>query len=754
MSRWVRSTGQPRERRVLRLRTPGLVPVQANLQRPRLADHLVLRGELVDQLRERTDVPAVLVSAPAGYGKTTLLAQWDDEDERPFVWLTPDDACNDPAVLVTYLELALQQIGEVDPGVVGALAERSQVATVVLPRLGRLITQQPPFVLVVDDADRISSPAALEVLTTVAQHLNEGSQLALAARTPPGLPWSQLRAERGLLTIDQGDLRLTPTEARAVVAATDLDLAPAEVSGLLERTEGWAAGIAVAALSLHHAAARRGAPAPLGSLDSVLGAYLHDELLGGLSPERRRFLVRTSVLERMCGALCDAVLDTTGSADVLDELARANMFIVPLGGPEGWCRYHHLLAAVLHEELAREPAAVVEGLHARASRWLESAADIEAAVEHAQAAHEVERAARLVWSQTGPLLASGRTATVRRWLEGFSNQQVVEHTKLSLAAAWCALAEGRPFEHWITAAERGVYDASRPEEARSVASALRLLHAVRAADGVQQMQEDAEQAASLQATDEPFRAASQYLQAVSLLLLGSPEEARDQLETAGRLAEALAMPAYQALCLAQEAVLAVEAGHWEEAAELSEAGSAVLADHDVRDEPWLGLVDGVAAVVHARAGHAELARRHARHCMRMIATTSECPAWLAVETRYLLGRANLLMGDTAAARVLLSEAQLQLHAAPDASWLQARLEEAWNQVERFPLATGVGPSALTSAELRVLQLLPTHLSFEEIGKRLFLSRNTVKTQAIAAYRKLGVASRAEAVGRARVLGMV
>jgi LuxR family maltose regulon positive regulatory protein len=162
----------------------------------------------------------------------------------------------------------------------------------------------------------------------------------------------------------------------------------------------------------------------------------------------------------------------------------------------------------------------------------------------------------------------------------------------------------------------------------------------------------------------------------------------------------------------------------------------------------------VGALVLARDGKGDAGRQETRRAMRLVAVPSQYPPWLAIQTRYLLGRSNILIGDAAAARILLSEAQSRMRGAADATWLRERLESAWAQVESFPLATGVGPSALTSAELRVLHLLPSHLSFEEIGKRLNVSRNTVKTQAIAAYRKLGASSRSEAVARATAVGMI
>ncbi len=749
------SGGHRRERRVVRVRSAGFVPIEANLQRPRLRPGLGVRGELVDSLREHADVPVVLVTGPAGYGKTTLLCQWDDEDARPFTWLSLDQSANDPAVFVTYVILALQRLGDVDAGVLTALADESPVSTVLLPRLGRtLARQQGPFVLVLDNAESVTSAESLDVLQMIATHLNEGAQIAVAARHPPDLPWSQFRTEGRLLTIGPEQLRLAAAEVRAVLAAAQVELSDGELDALIERTEGWPAGIHLAALSLRQTLERRDALASFGGGGHALAGYLRDALLARVPDDQRQFLVRTSLLERMCAPLCDAVLETTGSGEMLRTLERSNLFVVPLDGQGEWYRYHRLFGDILRSELARESPAVVARLHANAGRWLEEARDVEAAVRHAQAAHEVERAARLVWSQTGSYLATGRLPTLRRWLEGFPNQEVLGHAKLALTAAWCARESGGAVDHWIDAAERGLFDASRPGEAAAVASNIALLHADRARDGVAQMRSDAELAIRLQSPDDTWRPFALYLQAVAVLLSGEADEARRLLGTAEQLAATLRVPTHQALCLAQLAVLAVDSGDWEQARSLTDRALSVLAEHRIDDSPSVSVVHCIGALVTAKAGQVEESRRLAQRAMRMVAVLNHCPAWLAVQTRYLLGRAHLLLGDSAAARVLLSEAQTQLHGAPDATWLSDQLAQTWTHVEQFPLATGMGPSALTSAELRVLQLLPTHLSFEQIGRRLSVSRNTVKTQAIAAYRKLGVSSRSEAVERARSLGMI
>ena len=749
----LRLVPDPPERQVLH--QLGFVPTQRVLQRPRLPVDVVARGELVDVLREHAEVPVVLVTASPGFGKTTLIAEWDDEDQRPFTWVTADATCNDPYVFVTYLALALQGISPADPGVTSALADQSDLADIVLPRLGRMLTTMTtPFVLVVDDAGALSAPAVLDVLSTVVDHLGPGSQLVVSGRTSPDLQWSLMQVERRLLTLGPDELRLTPSEAAAVVKSAGVDLPGDQLSMLLARTEGWPAGVYLAALSLRRSAERRGSVSGFGGPGSVVADYLRGDVLRRLPAEQRTFLVRTCFLDRFSPALCDAVLGRTDSAAMLSELQHRNMFLVPLDRGGQWYRYHHLFREMLRVELNSEDRALVAQLHARASEWLEGAGDIPAAIDHAAAARSVERAAGLIWSQAGLYLATGRSHALRRWLDRFSSDEVVSHVYLSLTAAWCALDTGRAVDRWVEAADHGVFDASAPGAADRVTAATALLHAHLARAGLSAMERDATHAGALQGPDDPWRAYTSYLVAVGVLLRGAPEAAQPMFETAGRLAAALEMPVHRALCLAQQAAIAIEAGRWDDAERDSRTASRLIADVGSTESPLVSIVRCVGALVLAHEGEGDVGRQETRRAMRLVAVPTQCPLWLAVQARYLLGRSNILIGDAPAARILLSEAQSHMRGAADATWLRERLENAWAQVESFPLAIGVGPSALTSAELRVLHLLPSHLSFEEIGKRLNVSRNTVKTQAIAAYRKLGVSSRSEAVARATAVGMI
>ena len=747
---------QPRQhedRRVVR--AAGFVPLEAKLHLPPPPDGSVLRGDLVDRLREPGDAPVILVTAPPGYGKTMLLRQWEAEDERPFAWLSLDQDDNDPQTLLTYLLIALQRLEVIDAGILGSMsADGVHISTVMLPRLGRMLRNRRPFVVALDDAESLTSPAALEVLTALIDNLPSGCQVAIVARHAPQLPWGRLRSQQRLLELGVPDLRFDVVDADALLEATGVNLVPQAVADLLDRTEGWPAGVYLAARFLAATAGRpRQTVADFTGADSVVADYLR-ELLLSLPPEDQRFLLRISLLKRFCGALCDDVLSTSGSGARLRELHACNLFVVPLDGSRIWYRFHHLFAEMLRAELQQvEPRATRE-LHARASRWLEANGDIDEAVEQAQAAGDLPRAAGLLWQQASSALASGRRSDLERQLETFSSGQVLEYAKLALTAAWCAIERGRPVEHWVAAAERGRFDATRAGETESVAAAIALLRATLAKGGATRMAADARLATVLQTPDDPWRGLATYLLAMAAYLTGRRDEARALLETAEQLSLALDIPALRALTKAQFAVLAVENNDWATAAALTDDAVALVREHRIGESPTLHPVWCLSALIAAKQGQVEEARGDATRAMRMVALIAQQAPWCAVQSRYLLARVHLMLGGNAAARILLSEAQNHLASTPDAEVLATHLEEAWQQVTKSPLGLGSGVSTLTTAELRVLQLLPTHLSFEQIGGRLFISRNTVKTQAISAYRKLGVSSRSEAVERGQALGMI
>src|SRR4051794_2098989 len=746
----VGAAGVPRLRDVSVERTAG---PESRRRRPPFRPGLVARQRLVSRLAGR-DAPLALVVGPAGYGKTTALAEWAEQDERPFAWITLDSGDDDPARLLASIAFALDEIEPVGRDIFAALSGRPAVDSGVLcRRLARSVAgRRRPFVLVLDDAHLVRSGPAFAVLETLVDHVPPGSQLALASRTEPELlPVGRLRAHRRLVELRPRDLAMTRGEAAILLRG--LGLASGDVDVLVERTEGWPAGLYLAALSVRDQPDRDRALARFAGDDRLVADYLRDELLAGLSRDRVRFLTRTSVLEDLSGPVCDAVLARLGSGGTLRELARSNAMVVPLDRADGRYRYHGLFADMLRAELRRlEPEREME-VHQRASAWHARSGDVERAIHHAIAAADVRMAGDLLWEVAGDYVLSGRHRSIRRWLDRFPSEQIAGHAPLALTAATSELATGDRdlLEHWCAAAEHGL--AAAETGSTTDAAVAMLMRAVVARDGVARLGRDAGVASERLGRDAPWQGLCALLEGVALHLTGDRAGARLQLEEGARRA-AVAAPAVQVLCLAQLGVLGLEEDDADTAQMAMSRARGQIERARLANYPTCALVFAASALERAQRGRVDEARDDMRDGLRLLASLSDFTPWYEAEARVLLARAALRLSDVARARTLLAEASRIARHAPDAVVLSDWLAAAWARADAFAAGAVRGPSSLTTAELRVLRLLPTHLSFREIAGSLHVSANTIKTQAHAVYRKLDASSRNEAVQHARRIGLL
>ncbi len=394
--------------------------------RPRI----VLRPRLIERLNEGLQSKLTLISAPAGFGKTTLVSEWVLGCQRPTAWLSLDEGENDPTRFLTYLVAALQGIAAtIGEGVLGALqSPQPPPAEAILTALLNDITAiSDHFVLVLDDYHMLDAKAVDQALTYLVEHLPPHMHLVIATREDPPLPLARLRAGGQLTEVRVADLRFTHAEAAAFLnQVMDLKLSAEDIAALERRTEGWIAGLQLAAISM------QGQQDVTSFITSFTGShhfvmdYLVEEVLGQQPESVQTFLLRTSVLDRFCGSLCDAVvLDPSASGQAtLEYLERANLFLVPLDNERRWYRYHHLFADLLrqrlHQSIASPPEdaeSQVNELHIRASVWYEDhGLEIEA-FQHAAAAHDVERAERLIEGRGIPLHFRGAVIAILGWLE-------------------------------------------------------------------------------------------------------------------------------------------------------------------------------------------------------------------------------------------------------------------------------------------------------------------------------------------------
>ena len=443
----------------------------------------VPRPRLLARLAEGIGRGLTVVSTPAGFGKTTVLGDWARRSRQSAAWLSLDAGDNDPARFWRYVAAALERVCPgIDAPVVALLRGLQRppleaVATAVINELTAL-PEEAGVVLVLDDYHVIEAPPVHESVAFLLDRLPPGLRLVLAGRADPPLPLARLRARGQLAELRAGDLRFTLAETAAFVReATGLDLPAGSVAALQDRTEGWAAGVQLAALSL------RGQADPAGFIAAFAGShryvldYLTEEVLARQPEPVLGFLLETSVLERLCGPLCDAVTGRTGSQAVLEELDRANLFMVPLDEERHWWRYHHLFADLLRARLQRERPQRIPGLHRRTAAWHEQYGFADDAVRHAMAAGEAGWAARLVERHVEALLRRREDATLDRWLSALPAVLVRARPRLCLAQAFAAIAGGRleAVEPLVADAERAFAAAGDEPHEPSVGRALSVL---------------------------------------------------------------------------------------------------------------------------------------------------------------------------------------------------------------------------------------------------------------------------------------
>jgi LuxR family maltose regulon positive regulatory protein len=458
--------------------------ISTKLRVPQARPKLVARPRLTERLNRESGRKLTLITAPAGFGKTTLLGEWmaGRSEGRSIAWVSLDEADNDPARFLSYLVVALRTIEDgFGEGVLSSLRAPGSppVEALTSALINELADLPDNLAIVLDDYHLIDSDHVHGIVSFLVERLPSNVHLLIASRIDPPLPLARLRARDQIAEINAADLSFAREEAAAFLKDTmRLNLSDEDVTALEERTEGWIAGLQLAALSMRD---RKDIPgfvrAFSGSHRDVLD-FLTEEVLEWQSEWMRSFLLETSILERLTGELCDAVTDRDHGQEMLETLERENLFVVALDDERRWYRYHHLFADVLRDRLEKERSEEVKELHLRAASWCERNGWASAAVEHALAAGDVEWAARLVEHNTQALFQRSEGATVNRWLTALPTGLVRSRPRLSLARAIWALISGRvdEIEPLLTDAERAfatadhAHEPSAEEAARGLAN--------------------------------------------------------------------------------------------------------------------------------------------------------------------------------------------------------------------------------------------------------------------------------------------
>jgi LuxR family maltose regulon positive regulatory protein len=728
--------------------------VDVKLASPSARPGTVAKADAIAGLCASTS-PFATVVAPAGYGKTTLLAKWAEEDPRPFAWVALDGRDDDVLVFLRYIAAAIHRVEPIPPEALEALSgPAASIWSKRVPRLGSaLAALERPLVLVLDDLHAVANPSCRDVLAALFEYVPAGSQIVVASREDPALPLARWRAQGSLQEIGVRDLRLDEREAKLLLEAAGVELDTSELSELTERTEGWPAGLYLAALSM-----QAGAPsaASFSGGDRFVSEYFRFELLSRLPAAEAQFLKNTSVLDRMSGGLCDAVLETTRSADTLEALERRNGFVVPLDRRGEWYRYHHLFGQLLCQELDRSEPDILPELKRRAMAWCVANDMPEAAVVYGHAAGETDVVAGLVDALALPLYYDGRMETLDEWLGWFSDDELVRYPALAVYGAWLRVLTGQPAdaERWLARADGATSALPLSDGSATIEPWVAALRAHMMGDGVQAALGDADLALDQLPTDSVWVPVALLARGVAHALLGATDRARDELTAAVDRGMEVGAAEDAFVAQAQLALLAMRQRAWGEAGTRARAAQALV------DEAGLGDYASAATAYVATArvalheaklddARAALARTH-----RLRPRLDHGLPWMTVQVGLELTRAHLALAESGAARTVLTETEQVLELRPDLGFLVEDARELHERVAATSGSSGAWAMSLTGAEMRLLPYLATHLMFPEIASRLFISRNTVKTEAVSIYRKLGVSSRSGAIERAVEVGLL
>ena len=392
---------------------------------PPLRPGLILRQRLVEQLNVGGQHRLVLVSAPAGYGKTTLVSSWLHGTQIPSAWFSLEEYDNEPVRFLQYFIIALQKISpSIGLDLLGILqgSPSTPYETLITYLINEIVELGIQFILVLDDFHVIHAQPILEMLTFLLEHHPPQMRLVILSRTDPPLPLTRLRARDQLVDIRADQLRFTLDESAIFLnEVTGLRLSTDDIAALEARTEGWIAGLQLAALSMQSIKDVHGFVLAFAGSHRYIMDYLVEEVLNIQSAKSRSFLLQTSILDRLCGSLCNAVMkaddaERINSQAMLESLEGGNLFVIPLDNERHWYRYHHLFADVLNRQLEQSFPQSIPELHHRASHWYEQNGSIPEAIRHSLAAGDQDRAIHLIERDGCLLLIRGEINTLQNWI--------------------------------------------------------------------------------------------------------------------------------------------------------------------------------------------------------------------------------------------------------------------------------------------------------------------------------------------------
>jgi LuxR family maltose regulon positive regulatory protein len=707
------------------------------------------------ELARGSDCRMLGVTAPAGYGKSTLLAEWARAEDRPVAWVTLDRFDDDPAALLAVLASAYARevsgndalaadIGGLGMSVLGRAA----------PRLASALRTSPvPFVFMLDDLHELRSPACHDALGIVISGIPPGAQLVAASRAEqPHLP--RLRSSGDALELVASDLALDAAAAKQIFFSwAKVSLTGDVAAAVTQRTEGWPVGLHLAAVI---ASESDGEALAISGEDRYVADYLYRESLAKVPEKTQRFLRYTAVLDQLCAPLCDALLGESGAQQQLRHLEASNAFLVPLDRRREWYRYHGLFREFLLGELRRVEPDVVMKLHLRAADWYEANGSPAMALEHVLQTTERDRCVQLLTALVLPTYQAGQMSTVQRWVAALGDTAIEGYPPLAVLTCWVAVLTGQTAEaeRWAAILDAASFDLVPGDGTASFDSARAMLRAFMCAAGPEQAMADASFAVEAEPPWSVWRDQALCAYGEAHLLDGDLGRAEALFAEASAVAAVNGNADMRILSEFELAALAMDQNRWPDAAEHVEVALTTTDEHRMFDyvAGLFGFVGAARLAVHR--GDVDEANRQLTRAMRARPSCTFVLPFLAVRARLQLAKVYGSLADHTTAHHLLREIDDVLVHRPDLGLLVDEVEELRRMLSSGAAVGATGGSPLTPAELRLLPYLQTHLTMREVAGRLFVSRNTVSTQVGAIYRKLGVSSRNEAVVQATAIGLL
>jgi LuxR family maltose regulon positive regulatory protein len=723
---------------------------RARFSGPTMRSGVVERSRLDDRYASATG-QVLRVLAPAGYGKSTQVLRWVVDDERRVRWLDLEPIDNDPLVLAHAIANGLTDRPSSDVALGAEVGVR-------FDDVAQLIgAPDEPFVLVLDDVHHIVSEESADLIDLIIDRLPPHSTLVLVGRSQPrSESIARYRLAPGVIDVTADELAFDLAETEEMLMMLGLQPDIDMVAEIAEQFEGWPAGLRLAGQVL--ATRRTGIDIPVDKLGDLtyVTDYVTREWFGALDADDQVFLTEVGCLGRFTGTQCDAILDRHDSASTLRRLCRDELILIGLDQHDEWYRMHAVLARWLSARLRSVDPDRWRKIHVAAATWWSNQGDTDLAIEHAAAAGDLDLLENLVLLQCGPYAARGMYRTLERWLEHFSEPHVLRSLPLKQVQAVLAVGfgDGERALGWVRLCRTDQV----PLEPTPGSIAELLGH----------------QTDALLATLENLpanelipiaRSAYRHLpngewRALACLALGAnmylcgQEGAIDLMREALFENEIARATTLQATAAASLAIVLDLEGSPDEAAELSERAIRLLATPLGKDASATAVSLALASLVDARSGrHDDAVARHGAARLKL-AKFDRCAPWFNILGLVPLIRANLLLDDARSALDLVHDLERRMGIQDDNTPLARHVRELGAAVRVANDVFSDRSWALTPAELRIVQYLPTNLSLVDIAKRVYVSRNTVKSHTNAIYRKLGTTSRAEAVDRARAAGLI